>query len=164
MVSKVLQKHKQHLQGKFSAAEYSHVEEILKSSEEFLRKSGNILFFSSIFVIFFLTLIMAFVVLPFKQVLPSVLFLGIFGSSAFVFGIIIIYFVHINPEFERHHHWMLLGILVLFSFLSVFIAHLFLGLLSNPVVSGSMLSEWPVAAVISVGFLIPYLLYWVLVE
>ena len=164
MVSRALKKHKQHLSGKFSDAEYSHVEEILHSAEVFLKKSSNILFASAVIVVFFLSLIVALIILPFKQVLPSVLFYGTFGISAFVLGILVIYFVHINPEFEKHHHLMLLLILVVFSFFSVFIAHYLLGLFTISLSSGTVWSEWLVGLVVSLGFLIPYLFYWVLVE
>ncbi len=164
MVKRILDQHKKHLKDKFSSTEYSEVEKIIHGSSSFLHKSANILFVSVAVVVFILNFLVALIVLPFKEILVEILFYGTFGASAFVLGILIVYFIHINPEFERHHHLLLLGLIVLFSFLTVFLAHMLLNLISSDVVIGSVFSSWPVAAVASIGFVVPYLLYWVLVE
>ncbi len=164
MVSRTLTQHKKHLQGKFSEAEFSHLVGVLDSQKKLMQQSSNILFFSMVVVAFVLSLITSLVVLPFKTVLPNVLFYGTYAASAFVLGVFMIYFIHINSEFERHHHLMLLFIFVIFSFISVFFAYKILSSIIEGVVIGGMFSYWPVGVVSSVGLLIPYGLYWMLVE
>ena len=164
MVKRILDQHEKKFKHKFSSAEYSQVEDIICSSSSFLQRSANVLFISVAVVLFILNVITSLVVLPFKDVLPGVLFYGTFAASAFVLGILIVYFIHINPEFERQHHFSLLALLVLFSFCSVFLGHALLNLISSDVVSGTMLASWSIALTASISFILPYLLYWMLVE
>ncbi|MAG60668.1 hypothetical protein CL619_02665 [archaeon] len=164
MVSRTLTQHKKHLKGKFNEAEFSHLTKVLDSQKKIMQHSSNILFFSVIAVVFVLSIITSLIVLPFKTVLPAILFYGTYATSAFVLGVFAVYFIHINPEFEKHHHLFLLGLFVVFSFASVFLAHSILSMIMEGVVSGSMFSNWQVGLVASFGILIPYLLYWGLVE
>lgn len=164
MVSRTLTQQKKHLGEKFNEEELLHLEKVLDSQKKIMQHSSNVLFFTMVGVVFVLNIITSLLVLPFKLVLPKVLFYGSFTSCAFVLGVFIIYFIHINPEFERYHHLFLLGLFIVFSFLSVFLAHFMLSIIMEGVVEGTIYSNWPVGLVSSFGILIPYGLYWTLVE
>ena len=164
MVTRTLNRHKKHLEEKFTDAEFSHLEDVLHSQKKVLQFSGNLLFVSILFVVFVLTVVTSLVMLPLKIVLPEILFYGSYATSAFVLGIFVVYFIYINPEFERHHHILLFILLMLFNFVAVFLSYFALLFISEGVVFGTMLSYWKVGFVASIGLLIPYALYWVLLE
>lgn len=164
MVTRTLEVHKKHLKEKLNQEEFEQLENILVSQKKIMQKSSNILFFSVLFVVFVLNVITSLVVLPFKELLPGVLFYGTYATCAFVLGIFVIYFIHINSEFEKHHHILLLVIFVIFSFVTVFFGHLILTFIMEGVVTGSAFSNWPIGIFSSLGILVPYLLYWVLIE
>ena len=164
MVNRTLKRHKKKLQEKFTDAEFSHLEDILKSQKSILKHSSNLLFFSVLIVIFFLTTITSLVVLPFEEIAPKFLFYGIYSLSSIVLGILAVYFIHINPEFEKNHHLFLACLFVIFSFVGVTFANIILKLIIKQKIVFISLIHLDVAIISSIGLLIPYLWYWEFIE